>query len=141
MNKTAFQPSETQMNAEKHLLVDGQWVAGNGARLAVLDKYRLQPGAYVTTADPEQVEHAVACAHDAFRRGAPSPFERGAVLERAAALLEARQDDFVRTMQMEAGFTVQDAGGEVQRIDRRLGAGLVRGRFLSGALRAEQSLD
>ena len=114
------------------LLLDGQWVAGNGAKLAVLDKYRLQPGATVTTADEAQVGHMVAAAHDAFRRGAPSPFERGAVLERAAAVLEARQDDFVRTLQMEAGFTVQDASGEVRRSIQTLKLSAEEARRLAG---------
>ena len=99
--------------ATQGLLVDGGWVAGKGTPFAVIDKYRLEPGAHVGTADQEQVAHAVACAHAAFRRGAPVPFERGAILERAAALLEPRLDDFVRTMQMEAGFTASDATGAV----------------------------
>ena len=55
------------------------------------------------------------CAQAAFRAGAPGPFERGAILQRAAALMEPRLDDFVRTMQMEAGFTASDATGEVRR--------------------------
>ncbi len=114
------------------LLVDGRWTAGNGARVAVLDKYRLQPGAYVTTADRAQVAHAVASAHAAFRRGALAPFERGAVLERAAALVEARLDDFVRTMQMEAGFTVQDASGEVRRSIQTLKLSAEEARRVAG---------
>ena len=114
------------------LLLDGQWVPGKGASLAVIDKFRLEPGAYVTTADKEQVEHAVECAHAAFRRGAPVPFERGAILERAAALLEPRLDDFVRTMQMEAGFTASDATGEVRRCIQTLKLSAEEARRLAG---------
>jgi acyl-CoA reductase-like NAD-dependent aldehyde dehydrogenase len=121
------QPSATQ-----RLLVDGQWVPGTGAPFAVIDKYRLEPGAHVSTADPEQVAHAVACAHAAFRRGAPGPFERGAILERAAALLEPRLDDFVRTMQMEAGFTASDATGEVRRCIQTLKLSAEEARRLAG---------
>ena len=50
------------------MMLDGEWVAGRGDVLPVYDKYRLQPGAYVTTADREQVAHAIASAHAAFRR-------------------------------------------------------------------------
>ena len=118
--------------ATQRLLVDGEWVAGKGAAFAVIDKYRLEPGAYVGTADQEQVAHAVACAHAAFRRGAPVPFERGAILERAAALLEPRLDDFVRTMQMEAGFTASDATGEVRRCIQTLKLSAEEARRLAG---------
>lgn len=118
--------------AAYRMLVDGEWVAGKGEVLAVIDKYRLQPGAYVTTADKDQVAHAVACAHAAFRRGAPGPFERGAVLERAAELVQAQLDDFVRIMQMEAGFTVSDATGEVRRCVQTLKLSAEEARRLAG---------
>jgi len=119
-------------SAAYRMLVDGEWVAGKGEVLAVVDKYRLQPGAYVTTADKDQVAHVVACAHAAFRRGAPGPFERGAVLERAAALVQAQLDDFVRVMQMEAGFTVSDATGEVRRCVQTLKLSAEEARRLAG---------
>jgi succinate-semialdehyde dehydrogenase/glutarate-semialdehyde dehydrogenase len=114
------------------LLADGEWIAGGGVPLAVLDKFRLQRGAEVSTADKTQVEHAVASAHAAFRRGAPGPFERGAILERAAALLEPRAAEFVRTMQMEAGFTAADAGGEVRRCIQTLKLSAEEARRLAG---------
>jgi len=112
--------------------VDGEWVVGKGAPFAVIDKYRLEPGAQAGTADQEQVAHAVTCAHAAFRRGAPVPFERGAILERAAALLEPRLDDLVRTMQMEAGFTASDATGEVRRCIQTLKLSAEEARRLAG---------
>jgi acyl-CoA reductase-like NAD-dependent aldehyde dehydrogenase len=114
------------------LLADGQWVAGQGAALSVVDKYRLVPGAQVSTASREQVEQAVSAAHAAFRRGAPGPYDRGAILERAAALLEPRTDDFVRTMQMEAGFTQSDAAGEVRRCLQTLKLSAEEARRLAG---------
>lgn len=118
--------------AAYRLLVDGEWIAGKGDVLAVHDKYRLKPGAQVMTADRAQVAQAIDCAHAAFRRGAPAPFERGAALERAAALVEARLDDFVRTMQMEAGFTVADATGEVRRCVQTLKLSAEEARRLAG---------
>ena len=101
------------------LLVNGQWIAGKGPQFTVMDKFLLRPGAQVAAADREQVAHAIDRAHAAFRAGAPVPYERGAVLERAAGMMEGRTDDFVRTMQMEAGFTASDAAGEVRRCIRR----------------------
>jgi succinate-semialdehyde dehydrogenase/glutarate-semialdehyde dehydrogenase len=74
----------------------------------------------------------VSAADAAFRRGAPGPFERGAILERAAALLEKRADAFVQTMQMEAGFTVSDAGGEVRRCVQTLKLSAEEARRLAG---------
>jgi acyl-CoA reductase-like NAD-dependent aldehyde dehydrogenase len=114
------------------LLVDGQWIDGKGAAVPVIDKYRLEPGAHVKAADREQVAHAIACAHVAFRAGAPVPFERGAILERAAAAMEPRLDEFVRTMQMEAGFTVSDATGEVRRCIQTLKLSAEEARRMAG---------
>jgi acyl-CoA reductase-like NAD-dependent aldehyde dehydrogenase len=116
----------------KRLLIDGQWLEGRGARIVVHDKYRLEPGAEIGAADRAQCEAAVARAHAAFRAGAPNPYERGAILERAAALLEPRMDDFVRTMQMEAGFTAADASGEVRRCVQTLKLSAEEARRLAG---------
>jgi succinate-semialdehyde dehydrogenase/glutarate-semialdehyde dehydrogenase len=114
------------------LLLDGQWAAGQGAPLTVMDKFRLEPGAQVATPDEGQARRAVDAAHAAFRRGAPGAFERGAILERAAALVEQRQDAFVSAMQMEAGFTATDAGGEVRRCVQTLKLSAEEARRLAG---------
>lgn len=114
------------------LLVDGKWIDGKGATVPVIDKYRLEPGAHVAVADRAQAAHAVECAHAAFRAGAPAPYERGAVLERAAGMMEGRMDDFVRTMQMEAGFTASDAAGEVRRCIQTLKLSAEEARRLAG---------
>ena len=118
--------------ASQPLLSDGEWVAGEGAPLSVLDKFRLRTGAEVATADQAQVERTVAGAHTAFRRGAPGPHERGAILERAAALIEPRAAEFVATMQMEAGFTAADAAGEVRRCVQTLKLSAEEARRLAG---------
>lgn len=123
---------EKPMDTVKQLLIDGHWVEGRGARIAVLDKFRLQPGAHVAAADRGQVAQAVSCAQAAFRAGAPAPYERGAILERAAGLLDARMDEFVRTMQMEAGFTASDAAGEVRRCKETLRLSAEEARRLAG---------
>jgi len=119
-------------SAANRLLIDGAWVAGAGPAMEVHDKFRLRPIASLNTADQAQVRHAVDCAHAAFRRGAGTPFERGAVLERAAGLLEGRLEDFVRTMQAEAGFTASDATGEVRRCVQTLRLSAEEARRIAG---------
>jgi succinate-semialdehyde dehydrogenase/glutarate-semialdehyde dehydrogenase len=114
------------------LLVDGQWLAGKATPLTVMDKYRLEPGALVGTPDAAQAAAAVAAAHAAFRRGAPGPFDRGAIHERAATLREPKADEFVRIMQMEAGFTQSDASGEVRRCLQTLKLSAEEARRLAG---------
>jgi acyl-CoA reductase-like NAD-dependent aldehyde dehydrogenase len=114
------------------ILIDGQWLAGTGPSTAVLDKHTLQPFATLTTADADQVHRAIDVAHAAFRAGAPVAFERGLVLERAAQLVEARADEFVRTMQREAGFTQSDAQGEVRRCVQTLKLSAEEARRLAG---------
>jgi len=48
----------TEPGGAYRILVDGAWVAGKGPVRAVNDKYRLQPGAQLTTADARQVRQA-----------------------------------------------------------------------------------
>lgn len=132
MNRQTSSVIDAQQHATYRLLVDGEWVEGAGPRVSVRDKFRLQPFATITVADAAQVKQAVDGAHAAFRRGAPVAFERGAVLERAAVLMEARLDDFVRTMQLEAGFTQSDATGEVRRCIQTLKLSAEEARRLAG---------
>ena len=120
--------------ATGRLLINGQWVDGDAGSVPILDKYLLQPAAAVSTASHTQVQRALATAQAAFRAGVPSAFERGAVLERATALVQARESDFVRTMQMEAGFTASDAAGEVRRCVQTLRLSAEEARRVSGEM-------
>ncbi|PHM20285.1 MAG: aldehyde dehydrogenase [Curvibacter sp. PD_MW3] len=132
MDRKASAVLGTATPAVYGLLVDGQWVEGAGPRVSVRDKYKLQPCATITTADAAQVKQAIDVAHAAFRRGSPAAYERGAVLDRAAVLLEARLDEFVRAMQLEAGFTQTDATGEVRRCLQTLKLSAEEARRLAG---------
>ena len=125
---------ETTSKSDFALLIDGQWTAGEGERLEVLDKYRLQPFATVATASEAQVTQMVDAAEAAFRRGAPVAYERGAILERAAQLMDGRLEEFVRTMQAEAGFTAADAAGEVRRCIQTLKLSAEEARRLAGEM-------
>jgi len=117
---------------EYRLLIDGEWTSGEGDNIPVMDKYRLAPYATVTAASPAQVSQMVGAAEAAFRRGAPVAFERGAILERAATLMETRREDFVGAMQAEAGFTAADAAGEVRRCIQTLKLSAEEARRLAG---------
>lgn len=117
---------------ELGLLCGGRWVRGEGGRAEVLDKYLLEPVATATLASAGQAEEMVRAAHAAFREGAPVAHERGAILERAASLVEARGEAFIAAMQAEAGFTRTDAAGEVRRCVETLRLSAEEARRLAG---------
>src|SRR3546814_15049823 len=58
---------------EYPLLIEGRWIAGEGERLTVLDKYSLRPYATVTTASPRQMTRAeigrASCRERGWRNG------------------------------------------------------------------------
>ncbi|QFU84710.1 2,5-dioxovalerate dehydrogenase [Natronorubrum aibiense] len=66
-----------------------------------------------TGADAERAIQAAVGAQDAWAE-TPGP-ERGAVLRRAAGLLEDRAEDVAKTLTLEEGKTLAEATGEVQR--------------------------
>lgn len=102
------------MLPDARLLIAGQWVEGASHRHA-LDKYRLQPCTRIHLPTQVQVQQAVAAAEAAFRASTLTPHERGAILDRAATLLERRSDELVRALQLEVGFPASDGLGEVKR--------------------------
>ncbi len=114
------------------LLIDGAWTLGLGSRVPVVDKFRLQPHAYIAVAERRQVSQAVDAAHSAFLRGAPVGYERGQILDRAASMMETRASEFVAAMQVEAGFTASDAMGEVRRCIQTLRLSGEEARKLAG---------
>lgn len=96
------------------VLVAGRWERGEHT-FDVLHKYELRTLCRVDQATPEQVRQAVDAAHAAASGPAPSPLERAAVLRRTADLVQADAARFTALMVHEAGFTVQDAQGEISR--------------------------
>lgn len=99
---------------DARLLVSGRWIDG-AERRTVLDKFRLSPCTTVHLPSREQVREAVRGAHAAWRSSSLTPHERGAILDRAATLLEQRRAELVRALQLEVGFPARDAIGELGR--------------------------
>jgi succinate-semialdehyde dehydrogenase/glutarate-semialdehyde dehydrogenase len=95
-------------------LIDGQWVDSDD-RFVVDDKFTGQPIATLSSATREQVSRAVRVAKQAVDAGAPAPHDRSVVLRRAADVLERHRSRFVDAMTTEAGFTLVDANGEIDR--------------------------
>lgn len=116
MNRGAGLPMDSPLLTlpDARLLIAGRWVQGSGRR-AALDKFRLQPCTTIHLPSRAQVAEAVAAADAAFRASRLTPHERGAILDRAAALLEQRSEDLVRALQVEVGFPASDGAGELRR--------------------------
>lgn len=126
-NSAATSSSETC-----NLLLDGEWVKGAAETVTVLDKYSQEPIAVAPSASDDQIAVMIDAAHAAFKQGAPDNYERGAILERAAVLIEENRDDLAKTIQAEAGFTRSDANGEISRCLQTLRLSAEEARRLSG---------
>jgi succinate-semialdehyde dehydrogenase/glutarate-semialdehyde dehydrogenase len=96
------------------LLVAGEWQDG-ADQADVLDKYLLKPYARMHIASQAQVREAVAAAHAAYAGSTLTAYDRGAILDRAAAIIERDGEKFVDLLRTEAGFTLFDAQGELRR--------------------------
>jgi acyl-CoA reductase-like NAD-dependent aldehyde dehydrogenase len=96
------------------LLIAGQWTDGIGTA-EVFDKFSLTSWAQAQLPSREQVSACVTAADAAFRASSLDAHARGAILDRAAVLLEQRTDELIAILQAEAGFTRHDAAGEIRR--------------------------
>lgn len=113
-------------------LINGAWVDGTGQAFTVVDKFTQIPVARANKAGPEQIAAVVDAAHAAFLRGAPGNYERGAILDRAATLIGERADEVAAVIRAEAGFTLSDARGEVNRCVQTLKLSAEEARRLTG---------
>lgn len=98
-------------------LIDGSWDAGSGA--ALLSENPSRPEETVgtgTKSTAEDVARAVGAANRASDEWRRTPaHERGAVLTRVAATLEAHADEWGAELAREEGKTIAEGIGEVRR--------------------------
>jgi acyl-CoA reductase-like NAD-dependent aldehyde dehydrogenase len=100
---------------EAQLFIDGQWVNG-GPLLEVRNKYSGQVVGALPTARREDVDAAVGAAHRAAETMAGLPAHRRSdLLGQAARLIDARREEFARTIAVEAGKALKFARAEVDR--------------------------
>lgn len=98
----------------RKLLIAGQWIEGSTSTI-VLNKFTQQPCAHLSLPSEEQIAQVVATAKQAQQACTLSPHDRGAILDRAADILERRQEEIVSVVIEEVGFPRQDAMGELAR--------------------------
>jgi succinate-semialdehyde dehydrogenase/glutarate-semialdehyde dehydrogenase len=96
------------------LLVAGSWADG-ATTAAVLDKFQLSPFSQVHLPSRDQVRSCVAAAEAAFQANTLDSAQRGAILDRAASLMEKRSEELIEILRREAGFPRSDAAGEIRR--------------------------
>jgi aldehyde dehydrogenase (NAD+) len=102
--------------------VDGHWQAPGPQLTAIFNPaLKDQELARFSASSAADVDHAVRAAASAFGhwRRVPGP-ERGAILFRAAALIEQRADEFAFTISAEQGKVLAESRGEVARAIREL---------------------
>lgn len=103
--------------AQLKLLIAGDWTVGDGQRLASVNP--ASPGEVVAegqNAVPADVDRAVRAARAAQREWSRTPIhERGAVLVRAAAALEAQSPGLGLELSREEGKTLAEGTSEVLR--------------------------
>lgn len=95
--------------------IDGEWTGAAGGATAVADKFDGTVIARLHKASASQAGAAVEAARRAFDGGEIALGERIAILQRSAAGLAARRDEFVDAVVGECGQTVREARREVDR--------------------------
>lgn len=101
------------------LFLDGDWVDGESTA-TVPDKYTGDPVATVHRASRDQVATATRAVAAAQRADRLTPYERFEVLARASRLVTERRAELVSVVVADSGFTVTDAGREVDRTAQTL---------------------
>ncbi|MGD0266949.1 MAG: aldehyde dehydrogenase family protein [Candidatus Methylomirabilota bacterium] len=100
---------------EVRMLINGEWRVGT-VPFEDRDPYRDELIALAPTASPEDLDLALDAAVEAFPRVARLPsFERQAILQRAAELVQGRKADLARTIARETGKALKDSLGEIER--------------------------
>ncbi len=116
-----------------HALIDGNIIAGTPRPVMNPADLKTEVG-QVSDATPAVAGQAIAAAVAGFRDWSRTgAAERAAMLERAAALLEARRAHFIALLQREGGKTLDDALSEVREAIDFCSYYAAQGRTLFGA--------
>ena len=104
----------TGLEVPTGLLLGGEWSAGSGGVLPVIDPATEEPIAEVGDASTEDALAAVAAASDALPGWAATPpRQRGECLRRAFELMTERAEPLARLMVLENGKALRDARAEI----------------------------
>lgn len=97
------------------MYVGGSWIAGKAVE-EVRSPFDGSVVGTVPAASPTDIEAALASAtRGATAMAALPAYQRYAILLRTAQLLEARKEEFARTLTLEMGKTITEARGEIDR--------------------------
>jgi aldehyde dehydrogenase (NAD+) len=99
-------------------LINGQWVeSSNGATARTHNPARVtEEVSHYPLATLEDAQQAIAAAGEAFPKWAQTPPpQRGAILDKAGQIIDARLEDMARALTQEEGKTFAEAKGEVVR--------------------------
>ena len=115
---------------ERRLLIDGEWV-DSGSWLDVRSPYDGSLVGRVPVVGAEETRRAVDAAEHAMRDPLPA-HERAAILDRVAALVDARTEEVARTICAEAGKPLKAARVEAARAVSTYTMAAVEARKLAG---------
>lgn len=116
------------------MLIDGQWTEGEGAAVAVVDKFTGGELGRLRSASPAQVEAAVAAARAAFNTVRLEPYERSRLLNRVADLILADREALADMIVAESGVPWKDSSNEVVRTAETFRVSAEEGRRLAGEI-------
>src|SRR6185437_3900209 len=103
---------------ELSLLVGGDWRGTAGREtVAVVNPATNEEIGHLPVASEQDIDDAIAAADQAFHGwSAKSAWERAAVLQRAAALVEERRDGLAGILTLENGKPLADSQSELDRV-------------------------
>jgi acyl-CoA reductase-like NAD-dependent aldehyde dehydrogenase len=122
----------TTTEAVRRILVDGEWFE-TGSTLDVTSPYDGSVVARVASAGADDARRAVDAAAKAMLTPVPA-HERAAVLDRVAAIIRDRRDDFARTISLEAGKPITTARVEADRAVQTILFSAAEARTMAGHL-------
>jgi succinate-semialdehyde dehydrogenase / glutarate-semialdehyde dehydrogenase len=126
------------MRPSVRLFINGTWRTGSAGEAPVIDPATGAATGAVSLASTSDLDDAIAAAATARRGwGAMPAGERGAILQRAAALLRERSAAIARDLTLEQGKTLAESAGEIGRSVETLmwngeEAGRIAGRSIPG---------